>query len=138
MIITPRPLANVLLARRLVTTIDAPDLRAELEREGDDLRVFDVRPAMDFERGRVPGATRLDVRRLKNRRLRRDRVNVLYGADACADAPYLAAWGLADAGFPVVVLEGGYFAWRKECGDETAPELAALFAVLRIPEGVCV
>lgn len=137
MIITPRPLANVLLARRLVTTIDAPDLRAELERAGDGLRVFHVRPATDFARGRVPGATRLDVRRLKNRRLRRDRVNVLYGADACADAPYLAAWELADAGFPVVVLEGGYRAWRKECGGETASELAALFAVLRIPEGVC-
>lgn len=137
MIITPRPLANVLLARRLVTTIDAPELRAELDREGDELRVFDVRAATEFERGTVPGATRLDARRPKNRRLRRDRVNVLYGADAHADEPYLAAWELADAGFPVVVLEGGYVAWRKECGEESVPELPALFAVLRM-EGVCV
>lgn len=138
MIITPRPQANVLLARQRVTRIDARDLRAELDRAREALRLFDVRSPSDYARGHVRGAKRLAVRRrTRARRLRRDCANVLYGADARDDAPYLAAWELVDAGLPVVVLEGGYAAWRKECGDGPPPDLPALFAVLRVPEGAC-
>jgi rhodanese-related sulfurtransferase len=136
MLITPRPKAHLLLARRRITTIAPRDLRAELDRAGDELRLFDTRAPADYACGHIGDAVRLDAKLLKRgRRVRRDHVSVLYGADALAEEPYLLAWRLAEERFPVIVLEGGYAAWREECGDEPEAEPASLFAVLHLSAG---
>lgn len=140
MLITPRPEAHVLLARRSVLRIAAPDLRSGLTFEPDDWRVFDVRDAEDYEDGHVDGATLLASDQLARcRRFRRDRVNVFYGDDACGNLPYLLAWRLAARGYPTAVLEDGYAGWLAVTASEKSDEdVPALFAVLRLADGAAV
>jgi rhodanese-related sulfurtransferase len=136
MLLTPRPEAHVLLARRSVLRIAAPDLRSGLTFDPDDWRVFDVRDVDAYEDGHVDGATHLAPEQLARcRRFRRDRVNVFYGDDSAANSPYLLAWQLATRGYPAAVLEDGYTGWLAVVGCETGGEMDALFAVLRVADG---
>lgn len=139
MLITPRPEAHVLLARRSVLRIAAPDLRSGLTFESDDWRLFDVRDAEAYADGHVEGATHLAPEQLARcRRFRRDRVNVFYGDDAAANTPYLLAWHLATRGYPTAVLEDGYAGWLAVTASETGGEIPGLYAVLRVADGAAV
>ncbi len=139
MLITPRPEAHVLLARRSALRIAAADLRSGLAFANDDWRVFDVRGMDAFEDGHVDGATPLAPEQLvRCRRFRRDRVNVFYGDDSAANTPYLLAWRLAARGYPTAVLEDGYAGWLAVTANETRGEVPGLFAVLRVADGATV
>lgn len=139
MLITPRPEAHVLLARRSVLRIAAPDLRSGLTFEHDDWRLFDVRAAEAYDDGHVDGATHLAPEQLARcRRFRRDRVNVLYGQNSADNTPYLLAWRLATRGYPTAVLEDGYAGWLVVTASETSGAVPALFAVLRVADGAAV
>lgn len=139
MLITPRPEAHVLLARRSVSRIAAPDLRSGLVFETDDWRLFDVRDADAYVDGHVEGASHLAPEQMARcRRFRRDRVNVFYGDDSRANTPYLMAWRLGARGYPTAVLEDGYAGWRAVTANETGGEMPGLFAVLRVADGAAV
>lgn len=139
MLITPRPEAHVLLARRSVMRIAASDLRSGLTFESDDWRLFDVRDVDGYVDGHVEGATHLAPEQLARcRRFRRDRVNVFYGHDSRANLPYLLAWRLAARGYPTAVLEDGYAGWLAVTGSEAGGEMPGLFAVLRVADGATV
>lgn len=139
MLITPRPEAHVLLARRRALRIDARDLRAELSAGKGAWRIFDLRSEGAFARDHIEGAAHLELSRVARcRRFRRDRVNVFYGADADANAPYLSAWRLADAGYPAAVIEDGFAGWRAVTASDGSGEAAALFAVLRLKDDALV
>ncbi len=78
--------------------------------------VLDVRSAEDFAKGRIPGAKSLPLADLpaKLASLPKDKTIVTYcGNITCALAPK-AAYKLAEAGFKVMELFGGFQTWQDK------------------------
>lgn len=96
-----------------VLTIDADSLQ-QLTRQGRAIVAVDVRPPEAFRAGRLPGAKSMPLTALtaRQRELPDDSLLVLYGADSVDEAAaafrYLRSAGRTN----VVVLEGGFAAWR--------------------------
>jgi len=96
-----------------VLTIDAESLR-QLTQQGRPVLAVDVRPPEAFRAGRLPGARSMPLTALttQQRELSDGGLVVLYGADSVDEAAaafrYLRSVGRTN----VVVLEGGFAAWR--------------------------
>ena len=94
-------------------TIDADSLR-QLTRQGRSIVALDVRSPEAFQAGRLPGAQSMPLTALtaRQRELPDGGLVVLYGADSVDEAAaafrYLRGAGRTN----VVVLEGGFAAWR--------------------------
>ena len=101
-----------------VLTIDADSLQ-QLTRQGRTVVAVDVRPHEAFEAGRLPGARSVPLTALtaRQRELPDGALLVLYGADSADEAAaafrYLRSAGRTN----VVVLEGGFAAWRASGFD---------------------
>ena len=96
-----------------VLTIDADSLQ-QLARQGRSILAVDLRAPEAFQAGRLPGAQSIPLTTLtaRQRELPGDSLVVLYGADSVDEVAaafrYLRAAGRTN----VVVLEGGFDAWR--------------------------
>ena len=96
-----------------VLTIDAESLR-QLTQRGRPVLAVDVRPPEAFHAGRLPGAQSIPLTAMtsRERELPAGGLVVLYGAssvdEVAAAFRYLRAAGRTN----VVVLEGGFAAWR--------------------------
>jgi rhodanese-related sulfurtransferase len=108
-----RPAAAGHAANAPVLTIDADSLR-QLSQQGRSIVAVDVRPPEAFHAGRLPGAQSIPLTTLtaRQRELPESGLVVLYGADSVDEAAaafrYLRSAGRTN----VVVLEGGFAAWR--------------------------
>ncbi len=80
----------------------------------DEVIVVDVRATEDYRKGHIPGAISLPREQWNNPRgLRRDKTNVLYCySQVCHLAPNIAV-SLAEDGYPVMELEGGFEGWKQ-------------------------
>src|SRR5262249_35906942 len=89
----------------------------ELDRaisEKRDIVVVDVRDADDFAAGHIRGAVSLPREKWSAPiGLRKDRLNVLYCYSHVCHLGAAAAVELARQGYPVMEMDGGFFAWRK-------------------------
>jgi len=96
-----------------VLTIDADSLQ-QLTRQGRSVVAVDLRPHEAFQAGRLPGAQSMPLTALtaRQRELPDSGLVVLYGVDSVDEAAaafrYLRLAGRTN----VVVLEGGFAAWR--------------------------
>jgi rhodanese-related sulfurtransferase len=89
----------------------------ELKRAMDngEVVVIDVRAAEDYEKGHIPGAISLPHEKWESAEgLRRDKTNVLYCYSQVCHLAATAAIGLAEDGFPVKELEGGFEGWKEQ------------------------
>ncbi len=97
-----------------VLTIDADSLQ-QLTQQGRPVLAVDVRAPEAFQAGRLPGAQSIPLTALtaRQRELPPDGLVVLYGADSVDEAAaafrYLRSTGRTN----IVVLEGGFAAWRS-------------------------
>ena len=88
----------------------------ELERmmQNDMVNVVDVRAAIDFSVGHIPGAINLPKDRWHTfGGLSEDKINVLYGYSQVCHLVASAAVEFAANGFPVMELEGGWRWWKN-------------------------
>ncbi len=91
-------------------------LNNHIEKKSTGFFVLDVRSAEDYAKGRIPGATSIPLMDLpgKMAALPKDKTIVTYcGNMTCALAPK-AALKLAQAGFKVMQLTGGFATWTEK------------------------
>ena len=89
----------------------------ELERmmKNREVNVVDVRAAEDYAEGHIPGAVNLPKDQWQTLNgLRKDKVNVLYCYSHVCHLAATAAVELADKGYPVMELEGGWRWWKND------------------------
>jgi rhodanese-related sulfurtransferase len=89
----------------------------ELKRaiDNQEVVVVDVRAAEDYHKAHVPGAISLPQEQWHNPQgLRRDKTNVLYCYSQVCHLAATAAIGLAEDGYPVKELEGGFEGWKQQ------------------------
>lgn len=89
-------------------------LNGFLEKKSQDYQIVDVRSAKDFAEGHIPGAISVPLQELtaKLSSLPKNKTLVTYcGSLTCQLAP-TAALQLAEKGFKVMELHGGFKAWN--------------------------
>ena len=89
----------------------------ELKRAIDngEVVVIDVRAAEDYHKEHIPGAISLPKDKWEQPEgLRRDKTNVLYCYSQVCHLAATAAIGLAEDGYPVKELEGGFEGWKQQ------------------------
>jgi rhodanese-related sulfurtransferase len=89
----------------------------ELKRAMDngEVVVIDVRAAEDYHKAHIPGALSLPKDEWeKPHGLRRDKTNVLYCYSQVCHLAATAAIGLAEEGYPIKELEGGFEGWKQQ------------------------
>ena len=92
----------------------APAEVERLRRRTDEAVIVDVRARRDYDEAHVPGALSLPKDRWSTAEgLAKDKVNILYCYSQSCHLAARAAAGLAAQGFPVMVMEGGFAAWRE-------------------------
>ena len=94
-----------------VEVIDAPELRARLER--GDVVVIDVRPAEEYESGHIAGAKSIPIEELERRldEVPRDREVVAYCRGPFCAYAHEAVRSLSEAGISASRLEEGWPEW---------------------------
>jgi len=99
--------------------IDAAQLRARLD--AGDVQLIDVRADHEWEAGRIPGATHIELNEIAPRasELDPDRPVVLYCRGGGRSE--MATSALREAGFDAVKLAGGIVGWA-EAGSPLEPE----------------
>lgn len=91
-------------------------LNAHLQKGSKDIFVLDVRSPEDYAKGRIPGAPNIPLAELPSKMatLPKDKTVVTYcGNITCSLAPK-AALKLAQAGFKVMELFGGFATWQEK------------------------
>jgi len=80
-----------------------------------DVVIVDVRAAEDYEKGHVPGAINIPESQWNNPQgLSRDKQNIIYCYTITCHLAAKAALKFAEAGYPVMEMEGGWQVWMKD------------------------
>lgn len=116
-------------------TVSVPALSQRIVEDRGDLRLIDLRPAIEFEDGHIPGAMSVSVteviRAERARELAGARQIVLYSGDGIAASQAAALLQLQ--GINAVSLKGGFLAWNAWTRDPSV-ELAGHAPVLSAAE----
>ncbi|MBI5243421.1 MAG: rhodanese-like domain-containing protein [Elusimicrobia bacterium] len=108
--------ARRFFARKLAFTTGPVELWSWIQ-ERANIVIVDVRAPADYARGHIPGAVNLPKESWqKPAGLRKGRVNVVYCYSQVCHLAAAAARELAEAGFPVMELEGGFQTWKDHEG----------------------
>ncbi|MGH8728367.1 MAG: rhodanese-like domain-containing protein [Burkholderiales bacterium] len=91
-----------------------------------EITIVDVRFPSDYREARIPGAVNLPKGKWsKPAGLSRDKLNVLYCYSQTCHLAAEAALELANQGYRVVEMEGGFEAWQKSNFAIESGEVAA-------------
>jgi rhodanese-related sulfurtransferase len=76
--------------------------------------IVDVRAPEDYEQGHLPGAINLPEQQWNNlEKLSKDKQNIVYCYTPVCHLAAKAALKFAEAGYPVMEMEGGWEAWEE-------------------------
>lgn len=96
-------------------TIGPDRLMKFKENHLEDFNLFDVREYDDYIKGHIPYATHVPFKQLEDQLVKfsKDKVNILYTYSFLCQRAKKAAYILADKGYPVMELVGGFKGWKK-------------------------
>ena len=97
------------------------DSAGAAERIGRGARLIDVRTSHEFDAGRIPGAERIGLEELPERRGELDAGTPVVFYCRIGNRSLMAAQAFAEVGFETVSLRGGIEAWL-EGGHEIDPD----------------
>lgn len=106
--------AQCFFSKMLAFTLGPVELK-ELMDEGK-VKVVDVRRAEDYEIAHIPSAISIPKEDLENNldKLSKEEVNVVYCYNQQCHLGAKACLVLADYGYPVMLLEGGFKTWTED------------------------
>lgn len=80
----------------------------------ENINVIDVRAEEDFQKGHVPGAINLSSEKWQTfEGLGKDKMNIVYCYSSVCHLAAKAAYKFAEAGFPVMEMDGGFDEWKE-------------------------
>lgn len=111
--------AREFFLQMLSFTIVPKMLEEKIEKYLDKFNLFDLREYDDYIEGHIPYAEHVPFDKIEENleMFSKDKINILYGASPLCQRPAIAAFELADKGYPVKILIGGMKGWEKTCRD---------------------
>lgn len=100
---------------KLAYTTGPERLKKAMDEYFDMINVFDVRDYDDFVKAHIPYAMHIPFEQLEEQLLQfsKEKVNVIYSYCPLCQRAEKIAYILADKGYPVMVLNGGFKGWKK-------------------------
>ena len=91
------------------------ELHEMIKEKIDDINIIDVRTYDDYIDGHIPFAIHIPINHIDDHlvMLHKDKINVVYCYNQYCKLGPKAAYYIADKGYPVMLLEGGYHIWQK-------------------------
>lgn len=91
------------------------ELHENIKSDIKDINIIDVRAYDDYIDGHIPFAIHIPIDSLEEHlvMLEKDKVNVVYTYCSLCKRADKAAYVIAEHGYPVTVLMGGFKAWQK-------------------------
>ena len=104
---------------KLAFTINPDRLAKMIEENLDKFSLFDLRDYEDYMKGHIPYAIHMPMDQLEEQleHFSKDKVSIFYGYSYLCQRQQLAAYFLADKGYPVKELLGGFKGWKKRDFD---------------------
>jgi len=104
---------------KIAFTVGPVELHRMIETEKDKIQLIDVRKSDDYIVGHIPEAISIPASNIEFSmdKLSKEKINIVYCYDQQCHLAAKCAKMLADEGFPVIELEGGYNAWYHKDYD---------------------
>ncbi|MEW5821016.1 MAG: rhodanese-like domain-containing protein [Cyanobacteriota bacterium] len=105
--------ASKYFKEKLAFEMDPKELIKKLYSE--NIKIIDVRDFEDYAEYHITGAISIPINKLRQKiqDLRKDKLNVVYGYDTTCTIALTAAFILAENGYKVVCLSGGFKYWSQ-------------------------
>lgn len=112
-------IAENFFAEKLAFTLGPVELKHMLESK--KVKLVDVRRKKDYDEEHIPEAISLPKDELKDRlgELSKQDIHVVYCYNQQCHLGAAAALNLAQGGYPVMELDGGFEVWKEDFGFET-------------------
>ena len=110
---TPEEAQNY-FARILAFTLGPVELKTLTEE--NEVILVDVRRSEDYEISHIPGAISIPKDDIEDNldKLSKDKINVVYCYNQQCHLGAKAALIMADYGYPVMLLDGGFQVWKED------------------------
>ena len=110
--------ARDFFAKNLAYTLGPVELKEMIEE--NKIRLIDVRAEEDYKISHIPNSINLPYEKIKEDlengkiNLSKEDINVVYCYNNLCHLGDRAAYKLADAGYPVMVMQGGFKSWTED------------------------
>lgn len=110
--------ARDFFAKNLAFTLGPVELKEMMSE--NSVKLFDVRAKEDYDISYIPGAINMPYEDLKKKLsenaddFSKDDINIVYCYNNLCHLADRAAYKLADAGYPVMVMQGGFKSWIED------------------------
>ena len=96
---------------KVAFTLGPVELKEMMNR--DDVQIIDVRKSEDYQKSHIPNSISIPGKDIESslNKLSKDKINVVYCYTQQCHLAAKAAVILADNGYPVMELDGGFDAW---------------------------
>jgi rhodanese-related sulfurtransferase len=104
---------------KLAFTLGPVELHRMCETEANMIQIIDVRSVEHYNNGHIPGAVSISASNLEYSmdKLSKDKINIVYCYTQQCHLAARCAKMLAEEGFPVMELEGGFAEWKNSDYD---------------------
>ena len=108
--------------KRLAFTVDPIELKELGEKE--KIKIIDVRLKADYEIGHIPNAISIPEEELDKclSELTKEETTIIYGYNYQCNLANKACLKLAQYGYPVMILMGGFKSWTEDFRFTTSKE----------------
>jgi rhodanese-related sulfurtransferase len=111
--------AKAFFEDKVAFTVGPIELKEIIEKSPDRVQIIDVRSNEYYEKGHIPTAISIPAKDLSAHmhKLSRDKINVVYCYTQQCHLGAKSALILAENGYPVIELEGGFMEWKNNDFD---------------------
>jgi rhodanese-related sulfurtransferase len=104
---------------KVAFTLGPVELKKTIEEEADRIQIIDLRQLEEYNRAHIPTAVSVPGNKLELHieKLSKNKINILYCYDQQCHLAAKSALMLAEKGYPVMELEGGFNAWKNKDFD---------------------
>ena len=107
-------LAKTYFQNKVAFTMGPVELNESIKKN-ENIQIIDVRSRESYDKGHIPGAISIQGSEIKSNlyKLSKDKITILYCYSQQCHLAAKTAIVLAENGYPVVELEGGFTEWKN-------------------------